>query len=726
MKCDKCGNILPDNARFCTVCGNAFIDVEAEATTVLKGGDDMMSGGYSTGLVPMSSVRRKEEVVIDYEFPGGEYSSTNVQQRRDDYWMYDRPTTRDYVNPTPGGGYVGQVQYGNGYGVPVNYDNEFGGPDRQRAGGQGYSQGAQGQAGGARGHSQGSQIFPKDIQQDDPLRGRRPAQDISQKLASQKPQQSSSVPPYKPQSNAQKKNGKNKALPFIIIGIVAAVIIAAVAVGILLFKDKIKDYMAKANTTVVYVADGEYKHIINAKKGVTAEFDEVGSDDFETMFYAADGKYLYYYTKYDENNGYGVLNRVQVKKLGKNPEKNEELSLEIASKVSNIYGVMKDGSVFYVKEGTTYYFDGRTSKKLDKNVDSLYISDKGDYIAYLIDEGDSDKKKLYYAEIKDFNNRILLADDVDTFALTKNGRIYYAKIIVDDSTYDYYYELYSTDKNKNSKLISDDVYGYIFDMNDGQIFYSIENGKRINPGDEYDDSCYLDLYLFDGKDSRLITSDNLKVKMSYGLDGHVSATSISDGGKNQINYSGDSKNYELSAEVADIAASDVRLYNTKTGPAYYDDDSESLYMCRISGDKVELADKIDQVKDVSIGNGEMYYLQYDHADGDNNICSMYLYKGGYSEILGGNITEGNTALLYPDGTVIEYGDDDKINISNPGKVFEYSVEDYKGDVIYNGLSDFYYISDRDLYHYNGKTDKLIDTYVEYVISSYEMTPVVIF
>ena len=75
---------------------------------------------------------------------------------------------------------------------------------------------------------------------------------------------------------------------------------------------------------------------------------------------------------------------------------------------------------------------------------------------------------------------------------------------------------------------------------------------------------------------------------------------------------------------------------------------------------------------------------------------------------------------------MDYTDDDEAVVMNPGKKLEFEIKDRKGDVIYRSPSDFYYISDGDLYHYNGKTDKLIDSYVERIICSYELTPVAIF
>ena len=760
MKCDKCGNIMPDNARFCTVCGNAFIDVEAEETTVLRGGDDMMtggmpggnsvgntvggnapgsemSGGYSTGLVPMRNVRKKEEIVIDYEFPGGDYSSTNVQQRRDDYWMYDRPTTRDYVNPTPGGGYVGQVRYGNGYGVPVNYENDnrgYGAPQQgyPQGGQQGYPQGGQQEypQGGQPGYPQGQQVFPQSSQQGPQGSGRRPAQDISQKLAQQEarrqerdipPTQGVSPKPPKPPKN----NGKNKALPFIIIGIAAAVILAAAAVGFFAFKDKIKDYRAKSNSTYIYVADYEYKNVVNAKKGITAEFDELGTDYLETPGFDPDGKYFYYFTKYDKSAGYGVLNRVKVNKLGKNSDKNNDATEEISSKVSGLYKFMPDGTFFYVKEGTMYYYDGRTSKKLDKNVSNIVSDEKGEFIVYQVDDGDADHKKLYYADMKDFNNRILLADDVSGHIVGDKGQIYYIKSVYDSDTYDFYYELYVTNKNKNSKVISDDVYDFVFDVNAGQVFYTVENGKKTDPNNAYSEE-YQDLYLYDGNDSKLITSDNKKVKLSYGYDNHSSATSISENGECTVTYAGDGKSYNVSSDLESVIASDIFIYNVEQGPAYYDDDNDTLYICRKSGNNIELEEKLTTVKDASVGDEGVYFLYFSEKAGDNDVCDIYLHKDGSDVLVGSSVTAGDTTLLYPDGTIVEYKDDDTALVMNPAKKLEYEVNDNKGDIVYNGVKDFYFISDRDLYHYNGKTDKLIDTDVEYIISSYEYTPIVIF
>ena len=771
MICDKCGNQMPDNARFCTVCGNAFIDVEAEATTVLRvenmipgpgapapggnvpagnmyggvpggnmQGNNMpggnvqgadMSGGnnyggtMSTGLVPMRSSRRKEEIVVDY-VPGGDYIDATPQYRDDRGRTmpgggyddrYDeiygrrpdgrRTVERVYPTQTPQGGYVGQVQYGNGYGVNINYDNDFGRND-------GYSGGLNQQ-----GHPQGNRG-----QADS---GRRPAQSFPPgNSGQQKSSQNYQRPPKVQPKQSAAKPAKKSATPFIIIGIVAAVLIAAVVAGYFIFKDKIRDYMAKSDVTYVYVAEGEYKYISDVKKGITTGFDEVGSDDLETFGFDPTRKYLYYFSKYDDEAQKGVLKRIPVNKLGKSAEKNKDLSEEIASKVSGIYGFMPDGTFFYIKEEAMYYFDGRTSKKLDKNVSNLISDSKGECIVYQINDNDDDAdgNKLYYAEIKDFNNRILLADGVSNHTITKKGLIFYTKSYHDDD-YNYYLELYVTDKNKNTKLISDDVDDYMFDTDCGQVFYTIENGKKIDPSDEYSGSL-VDLYLYDGSDSKLISSNNKKVMFTYGNEYGISATSISENGDCRIDYTVDSKSYTFSDELSQILTSDLYVYNVKTGPAYYDYEKDILYMCSISGGKVELADKITDVLDIDKGIEGMYYLQYTESKGDDKYGDIYLYKDGKTEIVAAGVKDGDTAVLYADGTVVDYTDDDEAVVMNPGKKLEFEIKDRKGDVIYRSPSDFYYISDGDLYHYNGKTDKLIDSYVERIICSYELTPVAIF
>ena len=107
-----------------------------------------------------------------------------------------------------------------------------------------------------------------------------------------------------------------------IIGVtVAVVVIMAVILGVkVLFLDSTGDNM------VAYLSEGNYKLITDLEKERTIEFESSQSDAaMESLLgFSPDGKYLYYYTKYDSYSGNATLCRAEYGKLKKNSNKNNK------------------------------------------------------------------------------------------------------------------------------------------------------------------------------------------------------------------------------------------------------------------------------------------------------------------------------------------------------------------------------------------------------------------
>ena len=94
-----------------------------------------------------------------------------------------------------------------------------------------------------------------------------------------------------------------------IIGIAAAaVLVIAAAVGV---KTLVRP--AGSDNAYVYLSDGRYELITNLREDETIEIASSRSDGVNAalLAFSPDGKYIYYYTKYDPENNVGSLCRAE-------------------------------------------------------------------------------------------------------------------------------------------------------------------------------------------------------------------------------------------------------------------------------------------------------------------------------------------------------------------------------------------------------------------------------
>ncbi len=108
-----------------------------------------------------------------------------------------------------------------------------------------------------------------------------------------------------------------------IIGIAAAaILVIAAAVG-----GKTLVLSKGSDNACVYLSDGRYGLITNLKKNEAIEIASSRSDSVnaDLLAFSPDGKYIYYYTKYDPENNVGSLCRAEYRRLKEDSSKNEEV-----------------------------------------------------------------------------------------------------------------------------------------------------------------------------------------------------------------------------------------------------------------------------------------------------------------------------------------------------------------------------------------------------------------
>ena len=547
---------------------------------------------------------------------------------------------------------------------------------------------------------------------------------------------------------------------FVILGIVVGVLALAV-VGIFVFKK----FFGKSNgNSYVYVTDSDINFVKSPKAEEAVELSSNKGDEVRGMqvFYSPEGKFIYFFTKIDNDDDTGTLNRVLTSKIG---TKNMDQFIESIDSDIYLYNVkcLDEERVAYLKVGkdskSLCVYDGETETKLCKECESYYVDDNLDYIVYLQSDEDEYGSDLYRAPVDDIENDEKLDSNVDYIYNSGDlSSFLYEKY--DDE--DYIYELYSVDAEGDTEHLYDDVsvYSDYRGEDESTVYYFFAGSdETIDPFEyvdidtddiwgyddeeekEYYEMDVYDLYKWeDGEISKLdedvLSFDGFSNVLVYNKTDNIESADIDEDDvswasdlKYLLNVDVTSENYILDMGTGNLAQlggkadelwvdmdnhySYYTIFTADGQYFMYDGDEKELYELEeddgeLSGTtKIESDCGIAGVYDDKIYLAEEYYENKKYQ----GFADFYEYSQGESKLIAEDVY-ASRVYVYDDGTVFAATDvdDDEaemVMLKNGEEVD--TIGDEVSSILMLEDGSILYIDDDDLYMFNGKESVKIDS-----------------
>lgn len=461
MKCSNCGAEISDDSRFCTFCGAKTVPVEAKAEETPVETQSVQEAAPAQETQPVQAEAPVQGTAAAQE-------TQSAQETQPVQAEAPAQETQPAQAETPVQGAAAQETQ----------------PAQAEAPAQGTAP----------------------VQETQPVQDSTPAQQAAQPQQTWQP-----VPQPAPvaQSTGTPEKKSVKAKPIIITVVVAAIAVLVIFIIVKLIGSISGGVNEKS---IVYQKDDTLYYMSNMDK----EDSEIEIADtreyFSNIKLLDDGKALVYI---DERKS--ELYVVQLDKLKKDSSKNDKYIEEIDSKVSQVRAYASDNIYYLNNDGELYYYNGKESKELDDDVDSIeakcgnmlyyqsYNKD-GDYVlnSYNLKTEKGDKiAKNAYVYAKDEGKIYILADD-ELQSVDGNGK---AKTLAEDvesildidtDTGAAYIIKQETQEGKAYDYVTDDAEDYSDVKEPVKSDYFTETTPEIAL-DEYDYEEYVDDpdYFFD-------------------------------------------------------------------------------------------------------------------------------------------------------------------------------------------------------------------------------------
>lgn len=553
---------------------------------------------------------------------------------------------------------------------------------------------------------------------------------------------------------------RKKVNKFAIAGVLLAVLAVLIVIfGVSrLFKDK---------NAYVCLKDGRYALITDLNKEKIVELTSNRAEEMELIF-SPDGKYLYYFSRLNDYENAGTLCRAEYGKLKANSSNNSRYIVTIDTDVSvnmnwttneQVPVLFLDGeTILYMDDDNgLYVFDGETSQQIARDV--IYVkTDSKNRLIYGVTSSESSGMNLYTTDPSNPTKRTRLGENVYSIISDSNfDQITYVSKMRNWEEQD----LYLTGIGKEPELVEQNVnfqvsYHY---SEDGEKYTTYLEGdteqKNVFTGNLIDFSetgtevSTLKI-LEDGKPVVLAENvmnysqgyNNIIAYMVWENDEPIDfdalINSVSDFNdlsnledliwdsvgiylyqpeeKRTIHYTGDFLQLckEEMDDIVNMFVLEDQVFLESEGVLYVADivdDAVSSYSILSDNGRIYVA-----------ADGKMYYLDRIYEENGKVYGELFLYKKNDSQQLLSDVLT-SSITVYEDGTVtgltdLYYSGETLIGdlvFASPKKeqtVIGYDVQ----DALYVENGNWLYISNDDLYRFDGKESKRITTGVSAITS----------
>ena len=544
----------------------------------------------------------------------------------------------------------------------------------------------------------------------------------------------------------------------------------------------------------ILLQDGKYELLTDLSKEDLIEIASAKSDEQtgSLVRFSQDGKYVYYFTKYDSDSYTGTLCRAEYAKLKTDSSKNEKYITTIASNVRLSLYQTKNGILYRNNSYTLYYYDGNEAVQLAKNTDIVSVNeDDPNKVLYTKDNGDG-TEDLYYVTLDKPDEQQKLDSRIsEMYNYEDLDNIMYVKGNDEDG-----YNLYHTVVGQDPEKITNNFYYCYNDSTNHKFFYFKDMGKTISLYDfvydrykvteepswsdyrtlgsdgwyTYNDDAYnsawnhynmrrnlmdesydlpvRDLYCYENGQETLVAEDVMAWSvesncfMYWGTDLLSDQVSIDD-----LEYANDlygTLKWLDSTFMEDVDVSKITLYSeaANTSVPMNEDAMDTLWevgsvrlygmgsqilMNEYSGSQTLQAADIkdgamsgfslvtDDADVQRCDNDKLYYTTGAYTQGDNSYADLFCYENGESKRLAQDVLLASSVQVYEDGTACLYTDS-----SSNGSELTLLDKDGNKTVVADDVTRYtrldkdtlLYISDGDLYRYDGKEKKRIATDVD--------------
>ena len=499
--------------------------------------------------------------------------------------------------------------------------------------------------------------------------------------------------------SGEKRNGdtavppKRKINRTTIIGIITAVVFAAVAIFLVRFLIS----SVSSKNAYVCLSNGKYE-VIKDLKDDPVEIESTRSSDFEEnlVSFSPDGKYVYYLTEYDYSMDTGTLCRAKYGKLTDSSSKNEKYIEVISTNAYIGFRILDNGTVLYRKsDKTLYFYDGKTSTRIAKNADGFF-TDGGEKTVYY-SRDDYGKYTLYGLNVNDPEKVSKLASDISYTIDSDNlDSILYVK---DDSYSERTLYTVGFDKDEEKLCENADVVYY---GEDAKIYRSRTGTVRL-----YD-------YVIDEEpEKNSLLKKNLK-DIENGFP--IYTLYMYSNGKHTL-ISENVLSTKAAETYGNACVNGYAPLHVTDSSVFLKEPNGGLYVASFK--KGTLSD-FELLKDdaevlMLVGN-TLYYADNIYNNGSDTYCDAYAYKDGKSSRIAQDVYKYGIRV-YDDNTVFAY-------TYRTNSEFEVTVFDAKGKktVVDNNITEYWradkntvlYLSGGDLYSFDGKENKRIMNSVRWV------------